>query len=392
MENQRALATKEDQELIAKEQEREVQEVGIKAEFDIATMVKSVGNVKLTEKQRKILFLEVPEEQVEIRADGIVYLPHIFYSGRLREAFGWEYAVIPKGDPKFIQEKNLIVWGFYMVIKGSLMAYAIGHQEYHPGKHMTYVDAMEGAKSNAIMRLCKDLGIGTELWKPEWRNDWQAKWAYIGRNDKGKTVWMKKRPNNGLNNATAFKSEEYIEVEKSIKTIMGESTFIGHVDLVDTETGEITNYDLDQQRTEILARLNSPTVFGIEIMKKIQTRCMKQKLAVIERDLGIEKEKEQVQVENGDSLGDEDMDIQQPSVSRETQGKGVDWDKVPEVMAPSEYGSDERQTQGLTVEEKRDTLFKDIEESIPDNGASTPQSGTKAKLPPRGEKLPPKKE
>ena len=55
-----------------------MQEVGIKAEFDIATMVKSVGNVKLTEKQRKILFLEVPEEQVEIRADGIVYLPHIF--------------------------------------------------------------------------------------------------------------------------------------------------------------------------------------------------------------------------------------------------------------------------------------------------------------------------
>ena len=355
-----------------------MQEVGIKAEFDIATMVKSVGNVKLTEKQRKILFLEVPEEQVEIRADGIVYLPHIFYSGRLREAFGWEYAVIPKGDPKFIQEKNLIVWGFYMVIKGSLMAYAIGHQEYHPGKHMTYVDAMEGAKSNAIMRLCKDLGIGTELWKPEWRNDWQAKWAYIGRNDKGKTVWMKKRPNNGLNNATAFKSEEYIEVEKSIKTIMGESTFIGHVDLVDTETGEITNYDLDQQRTEILARLNSPTVFGIEIMKKIQTRCMKQKLAVTERDLGIEKEKQKVQVENGDSLGDEDMDTEGTmSVSPETQGKGVDWDKVPEVMSPDELSPGEN-------------LFANIEESVPDTGASTPQHGGEVKLPPRGEKLPPR--
>ena len=362
-----------------------MQEIGIKAEFDISTMVKSVGSVKLTDKHRTILFAPVPEEQVEIRADGIVYLPHIFYSGRLREAFGWEYAVVPKGDPKFIQEKNLIVWGFYMVIKGSLMAYAIGHQEYHPGKHMTYVDAMEGAKSNAIMRLCKDLGIGTELWKPEWRADWQEKWAYIGRNDKGKTVWLKKRPaGNGLNNAEAFKSKEYLEVEKSIKTIMGESTFIGHVDLVDTETGEITNYDLDQQRTDILARLNSPTVFGIEIMKKIQTRCMKQKLAVTERDLGIEKE--QVQVENGDSLGDEDMDTEGTmSVSPETQDKGVDWDKVPEVMAPSEYES------GLTVEEKRDTLFKDIEESIPDTGASTPQSGTKAQLPPRGEKLPPRK-
>lgn len=32
---------------------------------------------------------------------------------------------------------------------------------------MVYGKAMEAAKSNALMRCCKDLGVASELWDPQ---------------------------------------------------------------------------------------------------------------------------------------------------------------------------------------------------------------------------------
>ena len=260
MEDTKALEIKNQNQLAPKPEEQAIE---IKAEFDIGSMVKSVGSVKLTAKQEKILFEDVPEEQVEIRPDGIIYLPHIFYSTRLRQAFGWEYAVIPKGDPKFIAEKNLVVWGFYAVIKGSLMAYAIGQQDYYPTAMMTYVDAMEGAKSNAIMRLCKDLGIGTALWQPEWREAWKKKWAYVKGTNKNKSnKWHKKK----VGDVPAEKSPEYLGIETEMRKILTNPDFVGKIDFVDKETGQIVPYDLNQQSTDYLAKLNSPQVYGLEIL------------------------------------------------------------------------------------------------------------------------------
>ena len=38
-------------------------------------------------------------------------------------------------------------------------------------------DAVEGAKSNALMRCCKDLGIAKELWNPEYVRKWKEAFA-----------------------------------------------------------------------------------------------------------------------------------------------------------------------------------------------------------------------
>jgi hypothetical protein len=44
--------------------------------------------------------------------------------------------------------------------------FAWGEQAYHANnKQMTYGDALEGAKSNAIVRCGKELGIARELWR-----------------------------------------------------------------------------------------------------------------------------------------------------------------------------------------------------------------------------------
>jgi hypothetical protein len=75
-------------------------------------------------------------------------------------------------------EGKLMLWGFWLVINGKPSGFAMGQQEYHANNPtMTYGDAIEGAKSNAGMRLCKDIGIGLELWKPNFTRAWKKKYA-----------------------------------------------------------------------------------------------------------------------------------------------------------------------------------------------------------------------
>jgi len=174
------------------QESKEIKEKPFENEFDMAEMLKTAGKVELTEAQKKILFASVNEEDIEIRPDGLIYMPWMEYARRLSETFGMEWALIPQGMPKYIHTKNSVVWGFWLIIKGSLCGYAIGEQDYHAesrqGKDfMSYTDACEGAKSNALMRLCKGIGISLELWKPSFIRQWKethAEQYYDQKKDK----------------------------------------------------------------------------------------------------------------------------------------------------------------------------------------------------------------
>ena len=159
--------------------------------FDVSGLLHTAGQLKLTEQQRKALFASVDPERVEIRPDGLIYLPWTEYASRLTKAFGLGWALIPQGMPTF--KANFIYWGFWLVIGGHYCGFAIGEQEYIPSnRRMTYGDACEGAKSNALMRLCKGLGISLELWTPSFIRKWMAKYAESYINERGEKRWRKK--------------------------------------------------------------------------------------------------------------------------------------------------------------------------------------------------------
>lgn len=169
----------------------------------VVDMLGQAGTVEFSEDQQKILFDPIEEEIVEIRPDGLIYLPWMEYVTKLRKAFGGKWAIIPATDkPGTSPDGNSLMWGFYLFIDGKPYGYAIGEQEYKANNPvMGWSDACEGAKSNALMRLCKGLGIGLELWKPSFIRAWKEKYAEsywdknawdAKRNKKGKYLWRKK--------------------------------------------------------------------------------------------------------------------------------------------------------------------------------------------------------
>lgn len=54
---------------------------------------------------------------------------------------------------------------YALVCNGRLVSVARGEQDYFGGEEKL-TTALEGCKSNALMRCCKDLGIASELWDP----------------------------------------------------------------------------------------------------------------------------------------------------------------------------------------------------------------------------------
>jgi hypothetical protein len=165
-------------------------------ETQIAKLVTKSGKLKLTPQQKNILYDRIREDSIEIRPDGLVYIPWMEYVTRLRESFGMEWSIIPKGMPKVSPGGDTIMWGFYLIIQGNLCGFAIGEQIYHRNNpEMTWGDACEGAKSNALMRLCKQIGINLEMWKPSYVAKWKRKYAekYTGLvRGVEKTLWRKK--------------------------------------------------------------------------------------------------------------------------------------------------------------------------------------------------------
>jgi hypothetical protein len=164
---------------------------------EIRKMLSTAGTLELTKEQNDILFAPLKDNEVYIKPDGLIYLTWTKYASRLSRAFGTSWCMVPQGMPK-INEGGLIIWGFHLIIKGIYCGFSIGEQQYHENnKRMSYGEACEGAKSNALTRLCKSLGIGLELWDKVFINEWlnkyaDKKWDQQANGGRGRYEWFLK--------------------------------------------------------------------------------------------------------------------------------------------------------------------------------------------------------
>ena len=148
----------------------------------LADQFKGMAKEPLPEKAQEILLAEPSDDTVELRIDRLksgktvelLYVPHSHYRQRLSRAVGaGAWALHKDQEPKMDPEDGQVYWSGSLYILGRYIASAIGQQKYVPGNaRMSFADAVEGSKSDCLVRCCKDLGMFMELWTPSWRDGW----------------------------------------------------------------------------------------------------------------------------------------------------------------------------------------------------------------------------
>lgn len=160
------------------------------------------GTLVLDEKADAVFSEPINPEDVQIRPDGLVYLPWTWYAGRLNRALGrLQWALLPQAGAQKIPmgTSELVVWGHWFVVRGVVVGFEYGECTYRPDNFtMSFGDAAAGAKSNSLARNCKMLGMSLELWNQEWVSAWKEKYAERVRNPNGNRpefIWRKKKSN-----------------------------------------------------------------------------------------------------------------------------------------------------------------------------------------------------
>eukprot|EP01100_Stratorugosa_tubuloviscum_P015099 TRINITY_DN8481_c0_g1_i1.p1 TRINITY_DN8481_c0_g1~~TRINITY_DN8481_c0_g1_i1.p1 ORF type:complete len:263 (-),score=106.26 TRINITY_DN8481_c0_g1_i1:55-843(-) len=134
------------------------------------------------------------EQDIEIKPDGLIYLPEIKYRRILNSALGaGAWVLIPCSPPQL--SEGCVTREFALFIYGKFVSQSIGEQQLNP--QMSSATASEGAKSKALMRCCKDIGVGSELWDPNFINRWKSKyaeaiWCEHYKTKEKKKLWKRK--------------------------------------------------------------------------------------------------------------------------------------------------------------------------------------------------------
>ncbi|TPX50356.1 hypothetical protein SeLEV6574_g00946 [Synchytrium endobioticum] len=141
---------------------------------DLTKSFKGISAEPFPEKVSEILMAPIKSEDVELKPDGLLYLPEIKYRRILNKAFGpGGWGIVPRG-PHTISQKT-ISREYALFCLGRFVSQARGEQDFFGDDNIA--TASEGCKSNALMRCCKDLGIASELWDPVYIKDFKKQYA-----------------------------------------------------------------------------------------------------------------------------------------------------------------------------------------------------------------------
>lgn len=171
-----------------------------RGELEPAHTTTGIAEVKLSEAQTNALLAELNEEtEIEIRPDGVPYIPGVVLRERLCRAIGpGRWALKQEAMPRWDAEEGIALYDGSLWIDGKYISRAIGQCKWRPtNTNMTRLDALEGAKTDCLSRCCKDLGIGSKLWHPRYAEDWRARFCesyefYNRRIGRSEIRWRRK--------------------------------------------------------------------------------------------------------------------------------------------------------------------------------------------------------
>lgn len=142
---------------------------------------KGAGENAVTPEQAKILGAIFEDKEHDIKPTGEVFVPQVHVRRRLNAVFmpgGWAMVPMSEVRVKKIDWKQTFFQKWHMVVNGKFVGEAWGEQDYvEKNENVTEATALEGTKSNAIVRISKDLGIAWECWDKSWCEEWKKKYA-----------------------------------------------------------------------------------------------------------------------------------------------------------------------------------------------------------------------
>lgn len=134
----------------------------------------------LTKEERDAIMAPVPIDEIEIRPDGFVYWPQAFYRERLNTVVGiGQWAIIPK-EVKTEEVGNNVRVNYVgcLYIRNTFVALATGeHKFITTNANSSLASSTEAAKSDCLVRSCKELSMANEIYKPSFVRNFQREHA-----------------------------------------------------------------------------------------------------------------------------------------------------------------------------------------------------------------------
>ncbi len=139
--------------------------------------------LQLTPEESKALQADFPDDAFQPGAAGkenLIYIEHAHLRDRMNSVFGLgQWSIVPRNrwaeDYRTAQGKpaSRVYVEAMLLIRGCFVAEAVGDMTYYPNNDsQNYGDAVEGAKTAALRRCAKELGIGLQAWKKDWCLGW----------------------------------------------------------------------------------------------------------------------------------------------------------------------------------------------------------------------------
>lgn len=145
------------------------------------------STLQLTPEEVAALQADFPDEAFQPGAAGkenLIYIEHAHLRDRLNQVFGpGQWSIVPRNrwaeDYSFVNkyketvEASRVYVEAMLCVRGCFVAEAVGDMVYYKNNDsQNYGDAVEGAKTAALRRCAKELGIGLQAWKKDWCNGW----------------------------------------------------------------------------------------------------------------------------------------------------------------------------------------------------------------------------
>lgn len=141
----------------------------------------------LTAQQQRILREPIPRDEIEIKPEkaGLIYAPAARIRQKMLDAFGpggWKLVPVRPGLKNVTVQGNRVIYPARLYVHGPggwrFVSEASGGQKYvAENPEMDWASAIEAARTDALTRTVKDLGVALDLWLKSYGRAWKEEYA-----------------------------------------------------------------------------------------------------------------------------------------------------------------------------------------------------------------------